>query len=55
MHLPEICSLLQCLLSYMKSGNSERLSKRKLGILLEVELILNFSFGVWLSSRLLSC
>ena len=54
MHLHEICSLLQCLLNYMKAGNSERLSKRKLGILLGVVLILNFRFGVWLSSRLLS-
>ena len=54
MHLHEICSLLQCLLSYMKAGNSERLSKRKPGILLGVGLILNFSLGVWLISRLLS-
>ena len=39
MHLQEICSLLQCLLSYTKAGNGERLSKRKLRILLGVGLI----------------
>ena len=46
MHFHEICSLLQCLLSYTKAGNNERLSKRKLGILLGVGLILALGFGL---------